>query len=41
MTKFAQIKDVGEEVQNATFKAYLREKTHMFQWTRRFCFITR
>ncbi|XP_063677213.1 mucin-4-like isoform X3 [Bolinopsis microptera] len=36
-----KIKDVKEEITFAEYKGYLREKTHMFQWTRRYCFVTK
>ncbi|KAL5265566.1 hypothetical protein ACHWQZ_G006329 [Mnemiopsis leidyi] len=36
-----KIRDVKEEISSAEFKGYLREKTHMFQWTRRYCFVTK
>eukprot|EP00116_Pleurobrachia_bachei_P004239 sb/3464501/ len=36
-----KIRDVREEERVAEYKAHLREKTHLFQWTRRYCFVAR
>ena len=36
-----KLKDAREEIGGAEYKGHLREKTHMFQWTRRYCFVTK